>query len=140
VDLLSIDVDGNDYWIWRAIKSVTARVVVMEYNATYPPPVDFVRAYDPAARWGRDNYYGASLSALEKLGRKLGYALVGCSLSGVNAFFVREDLLKGPDGAARFHAPFTAREHFEPPRYELALLTTGHPPHFGENAAPKDIE
>jgi hypothetical protein len=136
IDLLSIDIDGNDYWVWQAIKSVSARVVVIEYNATYPPPVEFIRAYDPAALWGRDDYFGASLTSLEKLGRDLGYALVGCSLSGANAFFVREDALTGPDGAARFHAPYTAEEHFEPPRYQLTWLQAGHPPRFGENAAP----
>jgi hypothetical protein len=137
IDLLSIDIDGNDYWVWQAIKSVTARVVVIEYNATYPPPVEFVRAYDPAARWGRDDYFGASLTSLEKLGRDLGYALVGCSLSGANAFFVRVDNLAEADGTARFHAPYTAEEHFEPPRYALTWLQAGHPPRFGENAARK---
>ena len=135
IDLLSIDIDGNDYWVWQAIKSVSARVVVIEYNATYPPPVEFVRAYDPAARWDRDDYFGASLASLEKLGRTLGYALVGCSLSGANAFFVRDDNLAGSDGAALFHAPHTAEEHFEPPRYQLTWLQAGHPPRFGENAA-----
>jgi hypothetical protein len=136
IDLLSIDIDGNDYWVWQAIKSVSARVVVIEYNATYPPSIDFVRAYDPAARWRRDDYFGASLTSLEKLGRQLGYALVGCSLSGANAFFVRNDNLTGPDGTPRFHAPYTAEEHYEPPRYQLTWLLAGHPPRFGKNAAP----
>ena len=136
VDLLSIDIDGNDYWVWQAIKSVSARVVVIEYNASYPPPVEFVRVYDPAARWGRDDYFGASLTSLEKLGRELGYALVGCSLSGANAFFVRDDNLTEPDGSARFHAPHTAEEHYEPPRIGLTWLQAGHPPRFGENGAP----
>ena len=136
IDLLSIDIDGNDYWVWQAIKSVSARVVVIEYNATYPPPVEFVRTYDPSARWRGDDYFGASLTSFEKLGRELGYSLVGCSLSGAYAFFVRDDNLAGPDGVARFHAPYTAEEHFEPPRYQLTWLQAGHPPRFGANAAP----
>jgi len=137
VDLLCIDVDGNDFWIWQAIKSISARVVVIEYNSSYPPPVEFVRKYDAAAQWDHTNYYGASLSALEKLGDRLGYALVGCSLAGTNAFFVRRDELTGPDGATRFHDPYTAQEHYEPPRHALTLLTSGHPPKFGENASPR---
>jgi len=137
VDLLSIDIDGNDYWVWQAIATVRPRVVVIEYNATYPPPVRFVTAYDPAFTWDKTNYQGASLSALEQLGREKGYALVGCSLSGANAFFVREDELTGLDGQARFHAPFSAAEHYEPPRYELSALPFGHAPRFGINAAPR---
>lgn len=135
IDLLSIDIDGNDYWVWQAIETVRPRVVAIEYNAVYPPPVEFVVAYDPAAAWDHTNYHGASLSALEALGARKGYALVGCSLAGANAFFVREDELTGAKGKARFHAPFTAAEHYEPPRHELAGLPTGHPARFGINAA-----
>ena len=135
LDLLSIDIDFNDYWVWKAIETVRPRVVVIEYNATFPPPVDFVVEYDPKAIWNTTTYYGASLSMLERLGRKKGYALVGCCLAGVNAFFVREDQLTGPDGEARFREPFTAAEHYEPPRYELSGLTAGHKPGFGPNDA-----
>jgi hypothetical protein len=139
IDLLSIDIDGNDYWVWQAITTVRPRVVVIEYCATYPPPVEFVTAYDPAFAWDGSNYQGASLSSLEHLGREKGYALVGCAISGANAFFVREDELNGPDGQARFHAPYTAAEHYEPPRYDLSGLPSGHPPRFGINAAPRPL-
>jgi hypothetical protein len=135
IDLLSIDIDGADYWVWEAITSVRPRVVVMEYNAAYPPPVDFVTPYDPAFAWDGSNYHGASLAALERLGREKGYALVGCCLSGANAFFVREDELTGADGEPRFCAPYTAANHYEPPRFDLTALSSGHPPRFGINAA-----
>jgi hypothetical protein len=136
VDLLSIDIDGNDYWIWEAIGAVRPRVVIIEYNAAYPPPVAFVAEYKADRVWDGGNYHSASLASLEALGRAKGYALVGCNLSGANAFFVREDELTGSDGQPRFAAPFTAANHYEPPRYDLSGLPSGHPPRFGVNAAP----
>jgi hypothetical protein len=136
IDLLSIDIDGADYWVWRALEAVRPRVVVIEYNAAYPPPVEFIVPYDPAFAWDGSNYHGASLASLERLGAEKGYALVGCCLSGANAFFVREDELAGADGKPRFQAPYTAANHYEPPRYELSALPHGHPPRFGINAAP----
>lgn len=126
IDLLSIDIDGNDYWVWKAIASVRPRVVVIEYNAALPPPLAVVMAYAPEWSWKGDTYSGASLNALGKLGAEKGYRLVGCTLSGVNAFFVRDDLC-----ADHFHAPFTAEEHYEPPRYFLRHTRAGHPPGFG---------
>jgi len=113
-DLLSIDVDGNDYWLWRALAGLRARVVVVEYNALYPPPVRWVMPYDPSHRWRGDTHFGASLESLVALGEELGYVLVGCSLAGTNAFFVRREL-----AGERFATPFTAENHYEPTRYFL---------------------
>ena len=124
--LLSIDIDSNDYWIWRAISSVTPRVVVIEYNANIPPPISATIAYRDTARWNGTVYYGASLKALERLGREKGYSLVGCGLEGVNAFFVRDDLV-----GDLFLAPYTAENHYEPPRYWVGP-PVGHLPGFGE--------
>jgi len=126
LDLLSIDIDSNDYWVWQAITTVKPRLVVIEYNASMPPFVRKTVAYDPSRRWDGTNYFGASLGALEALGRAKGYSLVGCSPAGVNAFFVRDDLV-----ADRFRAPFTAINHYEPPRYLLAG-PSGHPPGMGK--------
>lgn len=97
IGLLSVDIDGNDYWVWEAIDVVQPAIVVTEYNArfgperavTVPYAADFVR--------GRAHhsmiYYGASLAALHRLGQRKGYALVGTNMAGNNAFFVRRDLL-----------------------------------------------
>ena len=115
LDLLSIDIDTIDYWIWQAIRTVKPRLVVIEYNASWPPFIRKTVANDPNMVWDGTNFSGASLGALAALGREKGYALVGCSLAGVNAFFVREDLV----GDA-FSAPFTAENHYEPPRFDLA--------------------
>ena len=92
-DLLSIDLDGNDYWVWKALLSYEPRVVIIEYNANLPPHERKTIPYDPAFRWdGITSYYGASLSALQILGSEKGYCLVGCDSSGTNAVFVKEAL------------------------------------------------
>jgi hypothetical protein len=126
VDLLCIDVDFNDYWIWRAIACVRPRVVVIEYNPVWAPPLSVVVPYAPDGRWNGDNYFGASLGALVTLGAAKGYSLVGCSFTGANAFFVRNDLC-----ADHFVKPATAEEHYEPARYFFAQLSTGHEPAIG---------
>jgi hypothetical protein len=125
-DLLSIDIDGNDYWVWRAIASRRPRVVVIEYNALFQPNVKWVMAYASRHRWTGTTYFGASLRSLVELGGEKGYRLVGCTLSGTNAFFVREDLV-----ADRFQEPFTAERHWEPARYALTV-SLGHRRDFGE--------
>lgn len=109
-DLLSIDIDGNDYWVWKAITRWQPRVVVIEYNAVYPPPIKWVMKENLEHRWDGTNYYGASLTSLTLLGRSKGYCLVGTDSRGVNAFFVRADLVdpeKFLDPALFYHyAPF----------------------------------
>ena len=89
-DLLSIDVDGEDYWIWRSSR-VRPKVVVVEYNAALGLE-RLVQPADLGRGWDGSRAFGASLTALEALGRAKGYRLVHCELAGVNAFFVREDL------------------------------------------------
>jgi hypothetical protein len=126
-DLLSVDVDRNTYYVWEALGGYRPRVVVVEYNSTMPPSDEWVVAYDPAKFWNRTNYFGASLRSYELLGRRLGYALVGCGLAGTNAFFVREELL-----GHHFLGPFTAETHYEPPRYWLARVRSGHRPCFAD--------
>jgi glycosyltransferase involved in cell wall biosynthesis len=92
-DLLSIDLDYNTYWVWRAIEGYRPRVVVIEYNALIPPNQRKVVKNDPSAVWdGKDDYFGASLAAIDNLGRQKGYTLVACDSMGVNAFLVRNDL------------------------------------------------
>jgi len=96
IDLLSIDVDGNDYWIWNAIDAIQPRVVVVEYNGIFGWEQAVTIPYDPHYDWSKVDLNlkrtGASLAALTSLGRKKGYTLVGCDAHGVNAFFVRDSL------------------------------------------------
>ena len=98
IDLLSIDIDGNDYWVWNAIGVTSPRVVVIEYNALLGAEVARTVRYDPGGQsfraWPGGLYAGASLAALTALGWTKGYSLVGCTPGGVNAFFVRSDLVR----------------------------------------------
>jgi hypothetical protein len=121
IDLLGIDIDYNDYWVWKAVTAVRPRVVVIEYNASLRPPLSLTVPYDPHGRWDGSNFYGASLNALVRLGAEKRYRIVGCSIAGVNAFFVREDLC-----GSKFLEPATAEEHYEPPRHYFHLLPAGH--------------
>ncbi len=95
-DLFSIDIDGNDYWIWEALEDFRPRLVVAEYNAYFGPERAVTIPYDPQfAHRGKypRGYMGASLAALNKLASKKGFALVAGSDLGRNAFFLRRELL-----------------------------------------------
>ena len=94
-DLLSIDIDFNDYWVWQAITDYYPRVVVIEYNGTLSFTDSKVVRYDPDAMGDGTDYFGASLLALQNLGSMKGYTLVGCDNFGVNAFFCKSELING---------------------------------------------
>jgi len=122
-DLLSLDIDRNTYYAWEGLKEFRPRVVVIEYNSVVPPDGEWKPTYVADGVWDGTNNYGASLKSLERLGAERGYSLVGCEFNGVNAFFVRTDLV-----GDKFEAPFTAENHYEPPRFALARLRQGHLP------------
>lgn len=137
IDLLSLDMDGVDYWVWKAIDCISPRVVVLEYNNALGPDLSVTIPYnasfvtDTNSRpkllfHGRrvvntfvgkkiadriDNYYGASLAAFVKLAKQKGYRLVGCERLGYNAFFVRsdigEEILPEVTPAECFYHPFS---------------------------------
>jgi hypothetical protein len=96
IGLLSIDIDGNDYWIWRAIEVIQPDIVICEYNAIFGDVNPVTVPYDPDFnRTGKhysNLYFGASVAALERLGRERGYVLIGCNVSGNNAYFIRKNL------------------------------------------------
>lgn len=127
VDVLSIDIDYNDYYVWKAIECINPALVVIEYNPCWRPPISKVITYNAEDGWKGGNYFGASLSALEKLGMEKGYTLIGCTMTGANAFFVRNeyaslfDLQSGMCNASMF---------YEPARYDLKLHQC-HPPGYG---------
>jgi len=126
LDLLSIDIDGNDYWVWKAVNA-RPRVVVIEYNAMFPPDTQWVLPYEPDFIWDGSSYFGASLKSLENLGKEKGYMLVACDFTGVNAFFVREDLVED-----KFLQPFSANHLWESPKYFLCRSRSGHTRNFGD--------
>ncbi|AFY38264.1 hypothetical protein Lepto7376_1951 [[Leptolyngbya] sp. PCC 7376] len=91
-ELLSIDVDGNDLWLWKTLdEKYQPKIVIMEYNGHLPPPLSATMPYSTEHSWDGTCYYGASLSALEILAKEKGYTLVGCDSKGINAFFIRND-------------------------------------------------
>ncbi|WP_181956846.1 hypothetical protein [Bradyrhizobium symbiodeficiens] len=134
IGLLSIDIDGNDYWVWRAIDCISPRIVVAEYNALFGSNLAVSVPYDPAFQRHRAHpsnlYWGCSLAAWYHLAAEKGYALVGCNTAGNNAFFVRRDVLgalpekgageafrpakfresRNPDGSLSFLGPADAAE------------------------------
>ena len=99
IGLLSIDIDGNDYWIWDKISVIDPIIVVAEYNSLFGAKRAVTVPYDP--KFSRLDahysglYFGCSLKALEILGARKGYALVGSNLAGNNCFFVKRDRLNG---------------------------------------------
>lgn len=130
-DLFSLDIDRNTYFVWQALNRIRPRVIVMEYNSVFPSDVDWKVEYRPELVFNCTTYMGASLKAYEKLGEEKGYALVGCDLSGMNAYFVRKDLC-----GDKFAAPFTAENHYEPPRHFL-IRRDGLPRCFSDLPPPK---
>jgi hypothetical protein len=116
IDFLSIDIDGNDYHVFKALKTVNARVICLEYNPLYPPPMSVVMDYDPNYVFEESTYVGCSLQALTELAESKGYQLVGCSISGVNALYVRKDLAVG-----KFFEPATPSHFYHGPKYQLSF-------------------
>lgn len=96
IGILSIDLDGIDYWIWDAITTIKPRIVIVEYNSTFGSShaitVPYKKDFDRTKAHYSNMYFGASLSALCSLATKKGYQFVGSNSAGVNAFFVRKDL------------------------------------------------
>jgi len=97
IGLLSVDIDGNDYWVWQAIDCVRPVIVIVEWNSVFGPDAAITVPYQPqfdrtAAHYS-NLYFGASIAALAALGTQKGYALVGSNSAGNNLYFVRQDRL-----------------------------------------------
>jgi len=97
IGLLSVDIDGNDYWVWEAIDVVNPIIVVCEYNSVFGAEHAVTIPYDPAFQRGAAHYsnlyWGVSLKALCLLASRRGYVFVGCNSAGNNAYFIRRDKL-----------------------------------------------
>lgn len=114
VDLLSIDIGVHTFHVLEMIKVIKPRVIVTEYNAKYGPIIDWTVDYNPNSEWDNSDYFGGSLKAFENMLRKKDYFLVGCNITGVNAFFVRKDLLQD-----KFEKDTSSEYHFIEGRYWL---------------------
>jgi hypothetical protein len=113
IGFLSIDIDGNDAHVWRALNIISPRVVCIEYNAHFGPTIARTIDYDPHFVTDGTNMFGASLRLLEDIGHDKKYTLVGCNMVGVNAFFVRDDIVG--NGFSKGNA----EQLFHPPRYRF---------------------
>ena len=120
LDLLSLDIDGNDlHVLQRVLPAARPRVVVAEYNGKFPPPLEVSIAYDESHTWAMDDYFGASLQALVEALTE--YKLVACNLSGTNAFFVRND-------QAEAFASYRPEALYQPARPHLIRVRSGERP------------
>jgi hypothetical protein len=119
LDLLVVDVDGNDYWLLEAaLDRCAPRVLAVEYNAGLGARADWIMPYSPAHRFDGSGWFGASLRALTRLADRHGLALVGCDSHGVNAFFVRRALLD----ARRWVRPGDVAFHFATVKFHPNLV------------------
>ena len=95
VGILSIDIDGNDYWVWKEIQEIEPQIIICEYNSlfgfeesvTIPYQSDFVRGKSTPF-----NFYGTSLKAAHLLATERGYFFIGCNSAGNNAYFINNNL------------------------------------------------
>jgi hypothetical protein len=131
LDVLSLDLDGNDYYFVEALLQArhTPKLFIVEYNAKFLPPIEFKIDYDAKHEWQGDDYFGASLTSFYKLFTRFGYRLVCCnSHTGSNAFFVRGD-------QARFFddVPDDINDLYMEPRYWLYRR-------YGHTASVKTVE
>jgi hypothetical protein len=120
-DVVSIDINGADYWVWEAITSYRPRVVVIEYNGAIDPRRRLVQPRDRTS-WDGTEFFGASLAAMQTLGDGKGYRLVHTEMAGLNAFFVREDVAGGQfpevdEAAARSFPNYFLRGYRHPPAH-----------------------
>lgn len=95
--ILSIDIDGNDYWVWERIDVVNPVIVVVEWNSVFGDKHAITVPYDPVFQREKAHYsclyWGASIRAFELLAARKGYALICSNRAGNNLFFVRQDRL-----------------------------------------------
>jgi hypothetical protein len=98
IGILHIDIDGNDYWVWKSIEVVNPIIVIVEYNSVFGNDRAITVPYYPSFNRTRAHYsnlfFGASLKALVQLGELKGYCFIGCNSNGNNAYFVRKDKIK----------------------------------------------
>jgi hypothetical protein len=123
IGILSIDIDGNDYWVWEKLDIVNPVIAVIEWNSTFGArhavTVPYAPAFDRMAAHHSGLYWGASLRAFEMLARRKGYTLVGSNRAGNNLFFVRDGRL----GRLR---PLTAEEAYVAAPFRESRDTEGN--------------
>jgi hypothetical protein len=123
LDFFSLDIDGNDRHVMKELLDSGARpkVVCVEYNGKFPPPLSLTIRYADDHVWDETDYMGSSLQSFVDLFSEEGYRLITCNIPGINAFFVREDL-------AHLLPTLTAEQAYQPYRYYLSPFQPAQPP------------
>jgi hypothetical protein len=131
LDVVSIDLDGNDFYITGELlkAGILPKLFILEYNAKFPPPIEWTVKYDATHSWDATDYQGASLASLASLLSEFSYTLICCNAAtGANAFSVKNEyLLHFTD------VPKSIDDIFVGCRYQL-YQRWGHPP------SPKTVE
>jgi hypothetical protein len=131
LDLLSLDLDGNDYYFVRKLlkAGILPKILILEYNAKFPPPIKWTIAYDARHSWDYTDYFGASLASFCELLTEFSYKLVCCNAAtGANAFFIKNEY------ASNFaEVPECIDDVFVGCRYQL-------PQRWGHRPSPKTVE
>ena len=123
IDLFSIDIDGNDFYILEVLAAIEPRVIVAEYNGKFPADTDWCMEYNPLHRWTGSDKMGVALKTLTEMLQKKGYALVGTNIVGANAFYVKKELCQN-----LFASVDDIPELYNPARYHLTpSFVVGHP-------------
>ena len=123
IDFFSLDIDGNDYYIMEALleHSFFPKLVCVEYNAKFRPPLKLKIKYNKSHVWDGTDYQGCTLQSYVDLFADHNYTLVCCNIPGNNAFFVRNEF-------ASLFKIYTAAELYQPCRYYLCPITLAHKP------------
>ena len=114
IDLLSIDLSKNTFHILEKLEIYSPRIIVTEYNAKLRDKFEWKCDYDDEGVWVGDDNFGASLKSFQLMLEKKGYHLVGCNITGTNAFFVKKNLIND-----KFINDFSSEFHYEPLRLWL---------------------
>lgn len=123
LDFFSLDIDGNDRHVLEELitSGLRPKVLCVEYNAKFPPPVAVTVRYDPNHVWDQTDYMGSSLQSFVDLLKPLGYRLLTCTVSGINAFFIRDDL-------AGLFPEYPVEQLYQPFRFYLSPIQPAQPP------------
>jgi|JI6StandDraft_1071083.scaffolds.fasta_scaffold22799_3 hypothetical protein len=123
LDFFSLDIDGNDLHCMKELLlgKITPKVVCVEYQGKFPPPVSATVTYAPNHVWDGTDYMGSSLQAFVDMFAEFGYRLLTCNIPGINAFFVRGD-------QAELFANIPVNDLYQPYRAWLSPFVTGQPP------------
>ena len=137
IGLLSIDIDGNDYWVWEAINVINPAIVICEYNglfgSTYPISIPYNPDFYRTKAHFSNLYFGASLPALVILGNKKGYDFVGSNSAGSNAFFVKKNL------SSKLKT-YSAKEGFNKPVFRQSRNARGRLTYLNKKESEKILE